>query len=127
MGSKDRDDKFASYLTAFAKNREDLSAIDAAITDLPVIDMTLSQSAHSNMIVVIPKCTVGAEAVTLQLWRLVTGYASTPTWTLVSTTVALTDGVEARFSNLLAAKYKIACSVISGVSTWDIYESHTEK
>jgi len=128
MGTKDRDDKFASYLTAFAKNREAVADVDGTDhSEIPVIDMTRSQSALANTIVVIPKRVTGAGDVTIQLWRLITGYAATPTWTLVATSTALGDGVEIRFSNLLAAKHQLLCSVLSDVGSWDLYEAHTEK
>jgi hypothetical protein len=127
MGSKDRDDKFASYLTTIKANRTGVNAADTLPDDredIPVINLTTSQSAHSNTIVVIPEKTGGAGTITLQLWRLASGY---PDWTLVSTTAATAAGVEVRFSNLLAAQYQLVCSTLSGGSTWSLYEAHTEK
>jgi len=127
MGIKDRDDKFASYLTTVKRNRAAVVAADslpAAHATLPVINLVPSRSAHSNTIVVLPSKVGGSGTVTLQLWRLAAGY---PDWTLVTTTAATASDAEIRFSNLLAAQYQLVCSALSGGSSWDLYESHTEK
>jgi hypothetical protein len=131
MGIKDKDDKFASYLTNFTKNRALVIAVDtlpAANATLPVIDMSLSQSALANTIVLMPHLAGGAGTITIQLWRKCAGFIlAGDKWTLVQTTAALADTVEARFSNLLAGQYQLVCSAVSGGSSWDLYEAHTEK
>ena len=131
MGIKDKDDKFAAYLTNFARNRATVAATDtlpAANATLPVIDLSTSQSALANTIVVMPKLVGGAGTITLQLWRKCVGFiASGDVWTLHLTSIALGDTVEARFSNLLPGQYQLVCSVLSGGSSWDLYEAHTEK
>lgn len=129
MGIKDKDDKFASYLTNFTKNRAVVAAVDTLPADhatLPTIDLSTSQSALANTIVLMPHLAGGAGTITIQLWRKCPGFIlAGDAWTLVQTTAALADTVEARFSNLLAGQYQLACSVISGGSSWDLYEAHT--
>jgi len=129
MGIKDRDDKFASYLTTVTKNREGVTAVDEGdFGEVPIINLLSSQSAQHNVIVVLPKRVTGSGDITIQLWRLAAGYTDvTPTWTLSATSAALGDTVEARFQDLLAAKYQLVCSGLTGEGSWDIYEAHTEK
>jgi len=133
MGSKDKDDKFASYMTTFAKNRMEVAEVDDlpdTRDDIPVIDIR-TQSALNNTLVVLTAKVAGAEeedTVTIQLWRLLPGFPdAVGAWTLVSTTSALLGAEEVRFNNLLAARYQLVCSAVSLDSSWDFYESHTER
>lgn len=131
MGSKDKDDKFASFLTNFTKNRALVVATDtlpAANAALPVIDVSASQSALNNTIVLMPHLAGGSGTITVQLWRKCPGFIlAGDAWTLAQTSAALADTVEARFSDLLAGQYQLVCSALSGGSSWDLYEAHTEK
>jgi hypothetical protein len=126
-GRKDRDDKFASFMTGAAQNRVALAATEANLDAAPEINLSTSPSAADNSIFIIPVRTSGTGTVSLELWRQLT--RDTPaytSWIKVGEVLTAATDVEVRFTSLTAAKYKLKCVALTGGSVWDVYEYHNE-
>ncbi len=127
-GKKDRDDKLASYLTTFAKNRSLVTAVDVAVDGVfsaPVIDLRASSSALSNTIVCLASRAVGASGtIGIQLWRRSAGYpTSAGSWIMMRSVIMGSDS-EVRFTDLLAAEYQLIVASIAADTSWNIFESN---
>jgi hypothetical protein len=126
-GRKDRDDKFASFMTGAVKNRADVTAADSALTDLPEIDLSTSPSAADNSIFAIPVRTAGAGTLSLELWRQLTRNNPAYTgWAQVGSAAASASETEIKFTGLVAAKYKLKATALTAGASWDVYEYHSE-
>lgn len=127
-GLKDRDDKLATFLTGAVLHRTGVSAIDdaGAFNAAPVIDLSPNLSAAGNAIHVIATRTAGAGWASIELWRKLTRDSTAHTaWIKVETANAVPDASEVRFTNLVAAQYKLKVTGVNA-STWDFHEYHTQ-
>jgi hypothetical protein len=133
-GTKNRDNKFASYLTEFAVYRSGINVADSALAfeQITLIELSPSISAHDNQIRVLPVRTAGAGNLTIELWRKCAS-GSYNEWMKVSAPIVCSPelGVtEVVFASLRAAQYRVKASVVEnpGVpGVWTLHECHTEE
>lgn len=128
-GIKDRDDKNASFITGGTKNRSAVAAADddTSFAAAPSIDISASPSAAHNSIFIIPSRKTGTGTVSFELWRRLTRHNPAYTgWIKIDTAGTQETDSEIRFTDLVAAEYKIKVTALSVGAQWDIYESHSE-
>lgn len=129
FGKKDRDNKFSSFLTAFATHRTGLTAIDNDVTfaAITAIDFARSVSAAGNMLRLIFVRTAGAGDISYELWRKCDDSGSYTEWMKVADATAISaTPKEVVHANLLAGQYRVKITVI-GAGTWSVHESHSDE